>query len=62
MATEHRLPDTVRPEKYSIELRPNLKAFSFEGSESIRIQVARPTKTIVLNAEGLEVREATVSS
>src|SRR5207248_1783794 len=62
MAAEHRLPDTVRPEKYSIELRPNLKAFSFEGSESIRIQVARPTKTIVLNAEGLEVREATVSS
>ena len=62
MATEHRLPDTVRPEKYSIELRPNLKAFSFEGSESIRIQVARPTKTIALNAEGLEVREATVSS
>src|SRR5216110_2096176 len=62
MAAEHRLPDTVRPEKYSIELRPNLKAFSFDGSESIRIQVARPTKTIALNAEGLEVREATVSS
>src|SRR5213082_3802524 len=62
MAAEHRLPDTVRPEKYSIELRPNLKAFSFDGSESIRIQAARPTKTIALNAEGLEVREATVSS
>src|SRR5216117_2395442 len=62
MAAEHRLPDTVRPEKYSIELRPNLKACSFDGSESIRIQVARPTKTISLNAEGLEVREATVSS
>ena len=62
MATAHRLPDTVRPETYSIELRPNLGEFTFRGSESIRIQVARPTKTIILNAKDLEVQEATVRS
>src|SRR6266702_3411970 len=62
MATAHRLPDTVRPETYSIELRPNLGEFTFRGSESIRIRVARPTKTIILNAKDLEVQEATVRS
>src|SRR6266704_2556364 len=62
MATAHRLPDTVRPETYSIELRPDLGEFTFRGSESIRIRVARPTKTIILNAKDLEVQEATVRS
>ncbi|HYV08343.1 MAG TPA: M1 family metallopeptidase, partial [Thermoplasmata archaeon] len=62
MSTAHRLPDTVRPETYSIELRPNLGEFTFRGSESIRIRVARPVKTIILNAKDLEVQEATVRS
>src|SRR5207247_4108335 len=62
MATAHRLPDTVRPETYSIELRPNLGDFTFRGSESIRIRVARPVKTISLNAKDLQVHEATVRS
>ena len=62
MATSNRLPDTVRPETYSIELRPDLGDFTFRGSESIRIRVARPVKTIILNAKELQVHEATVRS
>src|SRR5436190_19775169 len=56
--TNHRLPNTVRPEKYTIELRPDLTRFTFQGAESVAIRVLRPVKTIELNASQLEVTQA----
>ena len=56
--TSHRLPDTVRPEKYTIELQPDLSRFTFRGEESVAIQVARPVKSIEMNASQLEVTQA----
>src|SRR5438046_10491754 len=56
--TDHRLPNTVRPEKYTIELRPDLARFTFQGEESVAIRVLRPVKTIELNASQLEVTHA----
>src|SRR5205823_4617716 len=56
--TDHRLPNTVRPEKYTIELRPDLTRFTFQGEESVAIRVLRPVKTIELNASQLEVTQA----
>ncbi len=35
----HRLPETVRPERYTIELRPDLSRFTFRGEESVAIRV-----------------------
>lgn len=34
-----RLPQTLSPVNYNIRLKPNLKAFTFEGSEDIDIEV-----------------------
>ena len=34
-----RLPKTITPVNYNIRLKPNLKAFTFEGSEDIDIEV-----------------------
>src|SRR5438876_208012 len=48
--TDHRLPNTVRPEKYTIELRPDVTRFTFQGEESVAIRVFRPVRTIELNA------------
>jgi len=45
--TTHRLPGTVRPEKYTIELRPDLTGFTFRGDEFIAIRVLQPVKMIV---------------
>jgi puromycin-sensitive aminopeptidase len=58
--TTHRLPDTVRPERYRIELRPDLQHFTFSGEESIALRIRRPVKSIVLNASQLEVTKATI--
>lgn len=60
-ATGYRLRGTVQPEKYTIELRPNLIAFTFEGEESITIRVLQPVKTIVLDAVDLKVASAAVT-
>jgi aminopeptidase N len=58
--TTHRLPETVRPERYAIELRPDLTRFTFHGEESVAIRVLQPGKTIVMNASELDVTQATL--
>ncbi len=50
----------MRPERYTIELRPDLSRFTFRGEESVSIRVLRPVKTIVLNAWDLEVTQASL--
>ena len=57
----HRLPTTVRPQKYALTLRPDLAAFTFEGEEDVVLRVSRPEKTIVLHANELKVKEAGVT-
>src|SRR5580658_5452245 len=49
-ATAQRLPDTVRPEHYSLILTPDLKNATFTGSEKIDVQVQKPVDSITLNA------------
>ena len=61
-ATTHRLPDTVQPERYRIELRPDLRRFTFRGEESVSIRVLQPVKTIELNALDLRVTQAALQA
>ena len=49
-AAAQRLPDTVRPEHYSLILTPDLKSATFTGSEKIDVQVQKPVDSITLNA------------
>src|SRR5277367_3025373 len=49
-ATAQRLPDTVRPEYYSLILAPDLKNATFTGSEKIDVQIQKPVDSITLNA------------
>jgi aminopeptidase N/puromycin-sensitive aminopeptidase len=45
-----RLPETVRPEKYTLTLQPDLQAATFTGIETIDVILAEPTDSITLNA------------
>ncbi|MBF8267012.1 MAG: hypothetical protein HW388_520 [Dehalococcoidia bacterium] len=54
-ATAFRLPTNVRPLKYTLTLAPNLEDFTFQGEETILVQVTQPTTRITLNATELQI-------
>lgn len=57
----YRLGKNVVPERYDVELTPDLDAASFAGSVTIATSVAEATGTIVLNAVELDILSATVN-
>jgi aminopeptidase N/puromycin-sensitive aminopeptidase len=61
-AFAQRLPDTVRPDHYTLTLTPNLTAATFTGVESIDVTLAEPTDHITLNAVQIAFQSATVSA
>ncbi len=54
------LPGGVTPLNYDIMVRPDAKAMTFSGEETIAIEVAKASKTIVLNAADLKISRATL--
>ena len=52
------LPQNVQPVSYAIHLSPNLKAFTFEGEETVAVRILASTNAIVLNAAELQVHAA----
>jgi len=57
-----RLPQSVRPEHYSLALTPDLKAATFTGVETIDVTLTEPTDRITLNAIELELKSVTVTA
>lgn len=53
------LPKTVVPILYDINVKPDAKALTFTGSETVTIDVKQATQTIQLNAAGLKISSAT---
>jgi puromycin-sensitive aminopeptidase len=54
-ASEYRLPTNVVPERYEINLTPDLRAFTFAGEEIVFVRVISATADVVLNALELEI-------
>lgn len=50
-----RLPTDVVPVNYDIQLKPNLKAFTFDGVELISVEVRNATKSLSVNSIEIEV-------
>jgi aminopeptidase N len=62
MAHAQRLPQTVRPERYSLALTPDLKAATFSGMETIDVIVAEPVNSITLNAAEIEFQSVSIAA
>jgi aminopeptidase N len=59
--TPGKLPKDVIPIEYQAHLMPDIEANSFRGSETVEIEVLKPTSTIMLNAAALEIDSASLT-
>ncbi len=59
-ADPHRLPRTIEPVAYRLELTPDLEAASFGGSVEIDVRVLEQTDHVVLNSAELDIVAASV--
>jgi len=50
-----RLPKTIKPRNYHIDLVPDLTKFTFAGSVAIEVDVLESTSVVKLNAKELEI-------
>jgi len=55
MKNKHRLPAHIKPERYKIMLRPDLEKFTFEGEETIFLNLKKATKKITLHSTELVI-------
>ena len=58
----YRLPRSVVPSRYDLELAPDLDAETFEGVVEVAVEVREPVSEIVLNANELSLDEASLVS
>lgn len=55
-----RLPSFAAPRRYDLRLTPDLAACAFAGSVAVSVDVAAPTRFLVLNAADLDVAPGAV--
>ncbi|HVZ66690.1 MAG TPA: M1 family metallopeptidase [Patescibacteria group bacterium] len=56
-----RLSEDIIPVKYNIHLIPDLDNFTFQGSETINIKLAKPTSQITIHSAELEITTVEIS-
>jgi aminopeptidase N len=59
-STPGKLPKTVVPIHYALDLKPDLDKLAFAGSETVDVVVKAPTERLVLNAVDLAVTRAVI--
>ncbi len=61
-ATPGKLPKTVVPIHYAIELEPNLENLTLAGAETVDIDVRKATAQLVLNAVNITLTRVTIDN
>jgi aminopeptidase N len=59
-STPGKLPKTVVPIHYVLDLTPDLDKLSFAGSEVVEVEVTEPTERLVLNAVDMTIDAAVI--
>ncbi len=62
MNNPYRLDSAIKPSFYKIALTPNLKKFTFSGSESIEIRASKSFSAITLHALEIKITKARLRS
>ena len=58
--TPGKLSKQVVPEEYAVRITPDLKKFTFTGAETIKLDVRKPVRELVLNAVEIAVASASL--
>lgn len=53
-----RLTPEIKPKRYKLSFRPNFEDFTFYGEEVVYLSLKKPTQTITLHAQDLEIESA----
>src|SRR5262249_60574998 len=61
-ATPGKLPKTVAPNHYALDLTPDLDKLTFSGSEVVDIEVMEPTARLMLNAVEMTIEAGGIES
>lgn len=61
-ALAQRLPGGASPDHYALTFAINFPTNTFEGDETIDLQIAKPTSTITLNAVEIDFHQVTVTA
>lgn len=59
LAHGQRLPQSVKPEHYTLTLTPDLKTATFTGKETIEVVLSQPLQSITLNAAQIKFESVT---
>ena len=57
----HRLPRSVIPSRYDLQIEPDFEQFTFAGAVRIEVDISRPVDEMVLNAIELDITSATLT-
>ena len=60
--TPGKLPKKVVPTEYSIRIVPDIDKSTFDGAETVKLDVRAPVRKLVLNAAELEITSAALDS
>jgi len=60
-ATPGKLPKDVVPLQYTAHVVPDVSGNSFRGTQMVEIEVLKPTSTIMLNADNLQIDAASLA-
>jgi aminopeptidase N len=61
-AAPGKLPKTVVPSAYRIEIKPDLDKLTLAGRETVEVEVRKATDSFVLNQAGLTIQSATLET
>ena len=62
LAAAQRLPEVAKPENYNLTFTPDLEKATFDGDETIAVEVLKPVSEITLNAVDITFHDVSITS
>lgn len=58
----HRLPGHIKPKRYELMIKPNLESFTYDGRETIFLELGKASREITLHCKEIVIESAGIGS